>query len=247
MLFRSLNNGISDAKGEFILCLNDDVLLSAAFIENALKGFDINDKVGMVSGKILRFDKKTIDSTELFLTPWRTAKERGYGIKDVGQFEKNGYVFGVSGAVAFYRRKMLKDIKKMGTVLKGWDSPHFFEYFDSRFGFFYEDLDVAWRAQRMGWKGYYVPSAIAYHLRGGTARVSEGKGKPLARHYISDELHACLIKNRYRTIAKNETMLGFLLHLPFILLYDMLVWFYVLSFKRGVIKCLRATERSFGR
>jgi len=44
---------------------------------------------------------KIIDSTGLFLTPWRTAKERGYGDKDRGQFGKEGYIFGVNGAVAF--------------------------------------------------------------------------------------------------------------------------------------------------
>src|SRR3989338_6010416 len=92
--------------------------------------FFVNEKIGMVSGKLLRSDRRIIDSAGLFLSCWRTAKERGYGLKDRGQFEKEEYVFGVNGAAAFYRKKMLDEIK-LGS-----------EYFDSDFHIFYEDLDV---------------------------------------------------------------------------------------------------------
>lgn len=221
----SLNKGIEASKGDFILCLNDDVVLDRSFIENALKAFFLDSRIGMVSGKILRQDGKTIDSTGLFLTFWRTAKERGYGSIDNGRFEKEGYIFGVSGAVAFYRKKMLDKIKEK-------------EYFDPTFGLFYEDLDIAWRAQRAGWKGYYIPSAIAYHLRGGTVRQESGINKPCARRFLEDALHADLIRNRYATINKNESPLGFLLHLPAILMYEILAWGYILLFKRSVIKVL---------
>jgi GT2 family glycosyltransferase len=97
----SLNKGIGMSNGEFILCLNDDVVLDKRFIEEAVKGFAVDKKIGMVSGKILRNDKETIDSTGLFLSIWRTAKERGYSLKDKEQFNLPGYIFGVNGAVAF--------------------------------------------------------------------------------------------------------------------------------------------------
>jgi len=53
------------------------------------------------------------------------------------------------------------------------------EYFDADFRFFYEDLDVAWRAHNLGWKSYYIPAAIAYHIRGGTARKDKGVNRKL--------------------------------------------------------------------
>ncbi len=127
----ALNLGIDTSRGDFILCLNDDVVLDKKFIEEALRVFDIDARIGMVSGKILRSDGKIIDSTGLFLTPWRTAKERGYGLRDKRQYEKEEYIFGVNGAVAFYRRQMLEDIK-IDT-----------DYFDTDYHIFYEDLDVA--------------------------------------------------------------------------------------------------------
>jgi GT2 family glycosyltransferase len=220
----ALNRGIQLSKEEFILCLNDDVILNSRFIEEALKGFFIDSKVGMVSGKILRSDGEILDSTGLFLSPWRTAKERGYGHKDRGQFEKEEYIFGVNGAVAFYRREMLESIKIRS------------DYFDTDYHIFYEDLDVSWRGQNLGWKAYYVPAAIAYHVRGATVRDNCGIDKPYARRYLNNDLHLDLIKNRYLTLIKNESFLDFLLHLPFILLYEFLLWSYVLFFRTLLIK-----------
>jgi len=223
---KALNHGIDLSKGEFLLCLNDDAALDERFVERALKCFDIDSRIGSVSGKALRFDKETIDSAGLFLTLWRAARERGYGQKDNGQFQREGYVFGVNGAIGFYRKAMLDDIKQETG------------YFDERFDYFYEDLDIAWRAQNKGWKAYYEPNAVIYHLRGGTARKDKGINKRFARLYLNDELHKELIKNRYLAIAKNESVLGFILRLPFILIYDFMVWVYILLFKFGVVKKL---------
>lgn len=220
----ALNRGINMSKGEFILCLNDDVILDKEFIAEAIRGFFINAKIGMVSAKVLRSDGKTLDSTGLFLTIWRTAKERGYGLCDKGQFEKEEYIFGVNGAVAFYRREMLEDIKI--------DS----DYFDADYHIFYEDLDIAWRGQNSGWRAYFVPTAIAYHIRGGTVRENHGIDRLYARRYLKDDLHFDLIKNRYLTIIKNESILSILLHLPFIFCYDILVWIYILLFKPSLVK-----------
>jgi len=221
---QALNQGISLAKGEFILCLNDDVILDKEFIRQARQGFLIKNNIGSVSGKILRSDGKTLDSTGLFLTPWRTAKERGYGRQDLGQFEQEGFIFGVNGAVAFYRKQMLEEAKDKNG------------YFDSRFGMFYEDLDICWRAKRRGWLAYYLPAALAFHVRGGSFRPDSGIGKAIARRYLNDQLHCDLIKNRYLTIAKNETRLDFLLHLVPILIYDFCAWSYVLIFCPRIIK-----------
>lgn len=220
----ALNKGIGLSKGEFVLCLNDDVILDREFILQALKGFLVGENIGSVSGKILRSDGKTFDSTGLFLSAWRTAKERGYGLTDSGQFEQSNFIFGVNGAVAFYRKETLEEVKDKNG------------YFDSRFSMFYEDLDLSWRAKQRGWLAYYIPTAVAYHVRGGSFRPDSGIDKAVARRYLSDELHCGLIENRYLTILKNETLFGFLLHLIPILIYDLCAWCFVLFFQPKVIK-----------
>jgi len=226
---RSLNQGIAVCEGEFILCLNDDVVLGEKFIEEALKGFSKSPHIGIVSGKVLRADKRTIDSAGLFLSPWRTAAERGYGVLDKGQFEEEGYVFGVNGAVAFYRKALL-DSLKIET------SPGITEYFDADFNFFYEDLDICWRAQNAGWKGYYIPSALAYHVRGATARNARGINKRFARFYLNDELNFYLVKNRHLAIIKNEKPLYFALFLPLLFIYDAVTFAYLIFCRPSVLK-----------
>jgi GT2 family glycosyltransferase len=211
------------SSGDFILCLNDDAVLDKDFIGKALKGFKVDKTIGMVSGKILRPDRKILDTTGLFLSVWRTAKERGYGRPDRGQFEKPGFIFGVCGAAAFYRRKMLEAVKEGDA------------WFDPNFRMFYEDLDLAWRANKTGWRGYYVPHALAYHVRGGSVRANSGQGKMCARWQLNDEMHGELIKNRYRAILKNESRWGFCLHLIPIIFYDVVDWCFILFFRPKVI------------
>jgi GT2 family glycosyltransferase len=219
----ALNKGIGSSQGEFILCLNDDVILDKDFIRAALNGFLIHEKIGMVSGKVSRINGKILDSTGLMLTVWRTAKERGFGKADRGQFERAGFIFGVNGAAAFYRRKMLEEIKERNG------------YFDSDFRMFYEDVDVSWRAHKKGWRAYYIPDALAYHVRGGSFRPDSGIDKAIARRFLDDNLHYELIKNRYLTVFKNESFLGFLLHIIPILIYDLVAWAYILFFQPKVI------------
>ena len=235
---KAQNQGIEASKGNFILCLNSDCVLDKDYLKQALSAIGLDTRIGMVSGKILRMDKKTIDSKGLFLGRNRKPVERGYGKIDKGQYEEPGYVFGTSGACAFLRKSMLKELK----------DEH--GYFDERFGMYYEDLDLCWRAQKKGWKTYYNPKAIAYHVRGGTAVTErchcEGAKRPkqsqerllrFARNdrfrYISNELKRMYIKNRYLCMKKNDSLFRILLNLPFIVLYEVKIWAYlVLDFAR---------------
>jgi GT2 family glycosyltransferase len=217
------NQGIEASNGEFILCLNNDVVLEKDYLKEALYAINTDKKTGLVSGKILRMDKKTIDSTGLFLGRNRKAVERGYGKKDKGQYEKPGYVFGAGGACAFLRRSLLEDIKDKNG------------YFDETFGMYYEDLDLCWRARKKGWKAYYTPKAAAYHERGGTTVGKSPESRKIFP-YLSYDLKKRYIKNRYRCMLKNDSLWGILINLPFILWYEIKLWGYIIlssSRKRG--------------
>ena len=230
------NQGIRIAKGEFVLCLNNDIILDNNFIKNIIEQKDIGLGVGMWAGKIMRMDKETIDTTGLFLGKNRKPIERGYGQKDKGQFDKNGYVFGVGGAVVLFKKEMLEVIKIDN------------EYFDQDFKMFYEDLDLCWRANRFGWKAYYAANAIAYHKRGGTARTNTPKFRFFRKFslaYLTPELQANLVKNRYLTIIKNDSLKDVMKNFIFIIGYDIMLWGYVLFFNPKIIFYLYKMKNSF--
>ena len=220
---KAYNQGIDVSKGDFILCLNNDVILDKDYLKETISIFRQDEKIGMVSGKILRIDGKIIDSTGLFLGRNRKAVERGYGIRDEGQYDTPEYVFGVSGACAFFRRNLLKDIK----------DEH--GYFDERFEMYYEDLDLCWRAQKKGWKAYYNPKAIAYHMRAGTAVAAMDRKGPKIL-YLSGDLRRMYIRNRYLCMKKNDSKRGILVNLPFILFYELKIWCYLvfLAIRKGI-------------
>ncbi|OIO34413.1 MAG: hypothetical protein AUJ70_01070 [Candidatus Omnitrophica bacterium CG1_02_40_15] len=240
------NQGIKETKGDFILCLNSDCVLDKDYLKEALSSFNLDEKIGMVSGKILRMDKKTIDSTGLFIARNRKPLERGYGKPDKGQYERPEYIFGVSGSCLLMKKDMLDDIKDKNG------------YFDETFEIYYEDLDLCWRAQKKGWKAYYNPKAIAYHERGATAIVHpiRLRESPTAAHgvgghefrRISDELKKRYIRNRYKCMRKNDSIAGFLVNLPFILFYEIKLCSYlVLDSAFGLARTIffeRATEGS---
>ncbi|MBI5191539.1 MAG: glycosyltransferase family 2 protein [Nitrospirae bacterium] len=220
------NQGIKATDGEYVLVLNNDVTIEKDFVSHMVRAMELDNKIGSVSGRILRTGGKRLDTTGLSLGRDRRPVERGYGDPDVGRYPEPGYVFGAGGVAPLYRRAMLKDVAHDG------------QYFDESFEAFYEDLDVAWRANRRGWKAYYTPKAVAYHARGGTAKTGKpplGLFEGYDFAYLSPAMRARLVRNRWLTILKNDNLPEFLLNLPFILAYDIKVWLFLLIFSPGSI------------
>lgn len=213
----AVNQGISISSGEFILLLNPDTVLKENFIEILVKGIKEHPEVGGVCGKLLTEDGKRIDSTGIFFTPFMRHFDRGQG-EESEKYNEEVYVFGVSGAGALFRRKMLEEVKIDG------------EYFDTSFFAYRDDADLSWRAQLMGWKFLYLPSAIGFHRR----RVFPGKRKGLPS-FIN--MHS--VKNRFLMRIKNQTaLLFFVLMLP-ALVRDLEVFFYALLFERYSLRAFK--------
>jgi GT2 family glycosyltransferase len=64
----------------------------------------------------------------------------------------------VGGAALFMSRKCLEDIKENG------------KYFDEQFDFYFEDFDLALRAQEKGYKVQYCPLSTFIHCHEGSLR-----------------------------------------------------------------------------
>jgi len=66
------------------------------------------------------------------------------------------------------------------------------EYFDEDFTAYWDDVDLDWRAQLMGWKCLYAPDAVGYHVRGGSGLQ---KKPGIAAYHLA---------NRFLLVVKND-------------------------------------------
>jgi GT2 family glycosyltransferase len=169
---------------EYVLFLNPDTILRPKFTEELVCALDARPDAASASGKLIRMDEKTLDSTGIIMLREQRHLDRGADQPDIGQFEKPEDIFGPSGAAALYRRKALDDAAIDG------------QYFDEDFFAYREDADLAWRCRLLGWNSIYVPTAIAQHRR----RVT-----PERRASVSKDINYHSVKNRFLLRINNMT------------------------------------------
>ncbi|MGE5392816.1 MAG: glycosyltransferase family 2 protein [Candidatus Saccharibacteria bacterium] len=227
------NIGIRSANGEFIQLVNDDLLLEPDYIEKMLQAF-ADPKVGAATGKLLRYDfmtkskTKIIDSTGIVMGSSGRAKDRGQLEEDRGQYDRETSVFGVSGAGPMYRKSALERIRYC-------DSGRC-EYFDSDFFMYWEDVDLSWRLNRLGYRNVYVPEALAFHGR--TAGQSKGGYLHLwhfVRHHktIPAFIRRLNYRNHILMYLKNRRFPH-----PVFLLREKLMFLYLLLFEPSTLKVI---------
>jgi GT2 family glycosyltransferase len=187
------NSGIREARGEFIVTLNNDTCVEKDFLERLL-GPMSDEGVGMCGSKMI-FPNGRINSTGLCISRSGAAWDRGVNEEDRGQYDRQPEILGPCAGAALYRRKMLDEIG----------------LFDEDFFIFMEDIDLALRARYAGWRGVYVPGAVAHHLHGATA----GVGSDIAVYYGN--------RNIMWLPAKNYPLPFLILCLPWILGRNLMV------------------------
>lgn len=236
------NHLIQESKGEFVICLNQDVILDKDFIKQGIETFQQNDKISTVQGKLLRWKKglstssenvgyhisHIIDTTGLIVLKNRRIINRGQGEIDQGQFEKAEEIFGADGAVPIYRKKALEDIKIEN------------EYFDEDFFAYKEDVDLAWRMKLYGWKAIYQPKSIAWHDRtaGDSAAISYIRIIK-ERLKINKFAKYLAFKNQRLMQIKNEQIVPLIKHAPRFLLKEAISWAYVLILEKYTWKAIK--------
>jgi GT2 family glycosyltransferase len=143
---------------EFVALFNNDAIADSNWLNYLVEEAKKRPDVGIVTGKLLKSDEITFDSTGDQYTSWGLPYPRGRGEKDKAQYDNTEEVFAASGGASLYRVAMLKEVG----------------LFDEDFFAYYEDVDLSFRAQLAGWKVLYAPKARAYHQIGGTSSKIKG-------------------------------------------------------------------------
>lgn len=216
------NQGIKLSKGEYVMVLNPDIVLEPDYSKKIVSKLKKDKKIAAITGKVLKYDfknkKKTdlIDTTGLFCYRNRRIIDRGQGLKDVGQYDAEEEIFGVSGAVPTYRRMALNSVKFNG------------EYLDENFFMYKEDIDLSWRLRLMGWKCYYYPSAVCYHGRGtGVLKRFSHWEVYKGRRELKRFQKYYAYKNQRLMQIKNELFGNLMRDFPSILIKEILIFGYI--------------------
>jgi GT2 family glycosyltransferase len=179
------NDLIRSFPARYALILNPDTILRPDFIQTIVDALEARPDAASASGKLLRLDGRTIDSTGIIWTRNQRHLDRGADELDAAQYDNPEDIFGPSGAAALYRVRALHD-----TAVGG-------QFFDEDFFAYREDADLAWRCRLMGWTSIYVPSAVALHRR----RVT-----PERRSQLSALINYHGVKNRFLLRLNNMTV-----------------------------------------
>jgi GT2 family glycosyltransferase len=226
---QAINAAIAGTGGDAVLLLNADCFLRRGFLAAALPRL-AQTGVGSVAPKLLRVDvagshgPSEIDAAAMFVNRWRKNGLVGHG-RDAGAYATPAPAFGADGAAALYRRQTLADCALGGEVL------------DEDMELWASDADLAWRAQLLGWRCVYEPTAVADHVR---------SYSPSTRAQMSEAARRLQFRNRYLMMIKNETGPSLTRDLPAIAGYEILALGHVILRERHLLGGYREAWRLRG-
>jgi GT2 family glycosyltransferase len=213
------NAGIAAAQGDAILLLNADCFLAPGFLAAARPRLGERG-VGMVTPKLIRTTGgaasgrlDAIDCVGMVVDRRRKNNLAGHGRPSLA-YETSGPSFGPDGAAALYSRALLDDVAIDGKPL------------DETFEKWAVDVDLAWRAQILGWTGVYEPCAVAYHVR---------SYSPSTRAGVPERDRRVQFRNRYLMMVKNDSLRDLRRDLPRIAGYEMAAFAYALLRERHLL------------
>ena len=153
------NEGLKSVKESILCLLNSDVRVEGNWIEPITELFK-NPEIGIIQPKIL--DEKNPELFEYagaaggfidFLGyPYCRGRLFSHIEKDRGQYDDEIPVFWATGACLFIRNELFKKLKG----------------FDERYFAHQEEIDLCWRAQRIGYQVWYTSKSKVFHLGGST-------------------------------------------------------------------------------
>lgn len=189
--------GVSDPN--YVLLLNNDTVVDKCFLTELVATAEVDDDIGLIQPKILRYTDSRIDNTGLLCDFFTYPVQRGFCQIDRGQFDRDtetGFFY-ASGACLLIRRSLL-------SALGG-------ECFDPMLFAYHDDVDLSWMARLLDYKVVFRPTSLCYH-KGGAA---SGGHNPRTAHLI--------YRNRIRVLIKNYSFTVLVFALPVFIVMKLLL------------------------
>lgn len=172
----ALENG-----ADYVLVLNNDVILDKKLVINLLEVFNKNKDCGIATPKIYfakghEFHKERYKKEDRGKVIWYAGGvmdwknligiHKGVDEVDNGKYEVLGKTDFASGCCMMIKKEVFQTVG----------------FFDEAYFLYYEDNDLSMRAKNKGYGIYYQPKAILWHINAGSVG---GAGSFLQDYYIS--------------------------------------------------------------
>jgi len=158
-----LNVGIEEARNRganYVLCLNNDVVVDRNFLKELVKVGELSDKIGGLCPMEYYYIEPDRINCAGGMVGLVRDKVFGHGELDRGQFDKVRETWLLCGPAMMLKLKALSDVG----------------LFDTSYFYGPEDKDMALRLIKKGYKIVFVPHAKLWHKRRG---ATSGKITPL--------------------------------------------------------------------
>lgn len=204
------NRGVTAAKGEIVVLLNSDVFPEKDFLAPLLSHFNDPDVFGVgCMDKSIENDK--IVPRGRGVGKW----QRGFLIHQAGSVDKSSTLWASGGSSAFK--------KEIWEKLGGFDSLYN--------PFYWEDIDLSYRALKSGFKVVFEPTSIVIH---------EHEKGAIKSFYRKEKILSIAYRNQFIFVWKNITdvslVISHVVWLPFHILSSVLRG--DIEFFKGFLKAL---------
>ncbi len=157
------NLGIAATEAPFVATVNDDAIVQPGWLAALLAALERDPGLAAVQGANLRLDRpEIVDGLGIAWNRSRQAVQIGAGDGAPAVDVTARAIFGVSATAALYRRSALEAVR----LAPG-------DFFEPLLGSYYEDVELAGRLERAGFRAAVLPSARALHagsITGGAGR-----------------------------------------------------------------------------
>ena len=157
------NMAISQTDSTYTVLLNNDIEVTANWLDAPIQALEADPQLAGVQPKILaQKDKKKFEYAgaaggwiDCYGYPFCRGRVLHIVEEDNGQYDQPADIFWASGACLFIRTEVFK---KEGGL-------------DARFFAHQEEIDLCWRLRARGYRLACTPQSVVYHVGGGTLKA----------------------------------------------------------------------------